>query len=60
MSLPDGSVVMNPPAKAADEGSIPGLGTSPGKGNGNLLLTCQENTMDSGLQSMGLKIIRHD
>ena len=37
MGLPGGSVLKNPPANAGDEGSIPGLGRSPGKGNGNLL-----------------------
>ena len=29
--------VMNPLASARDPGSIPGLGRSPGEGNGNLL-----------------------
>ena len=44
MSLPSplgfagGSVVKNLPANAEDVGSIPGLGRSPGEGNGNLLL----------------------
>ena len=32
---PGGSVVKNPPANAGDVGSIPELGRSPGKGNGN-------------------------
>jgi len=32
---------------AGDLGSIPGLGRSPGEGNGNLLLySCLENPMD--------------
>ena len=32
-----------------DMGSIPGLGGSPGKGNGNpLQYSCLENTMDRG------------
>ena len=35
MGLPGGSVVKNPPANAGDEGLIPGLGRSPGEGNGN-------------------------
>ena len=35
--LPGGSGVKNLPAKAGDMGSIPGLGRSPGEGNGNLL-----------------------
>ena len=43
-------VVKNPPANAGDArdaGSIPGLGRSPGKGNGNPLQhPCLENPMD--------------
>ena len=38
--LPGGSVVKNPPANAGDTGhmsTIPGLGRSPGGGNGNPL-----------------------
>ena len=42
---------------ACDAGSIPGLGRSPGEGNGNpLQYSCLENPMreePSGLQSMG-------
>ena len=42
----------NPPANAGDvrdEGSIPGLGRSPGEGNGNpLQYSCVENPMDRG------------
>ena len=37
VGLHDGSLVKNPPARAGDVGSIPGLGRSPGEGNGNLL-----------------------
>ena len=37
MGFPHGSVVKNPPANAGDGGSIPGLGKSPGEGNGNPL-----------------------
>ena len=33
--FPGGSVVKNPPANAGVAGSIPGLGRSPGGGNGN-------------------------
>ena len=33
--LPDGSVAKNPPANEGDMGWIPGLGRSPGEGNGN-------------------------
>ena len=35
--FPAGSVTKNLSANATDTGSIPGLGRSPGKGNGNLL-----------------------
>ena len=38
--FPDGSVVKNLPANGGDADSIPGLGRSPGKGNGNPLLCC--------------------
>jgi len=45
-----GAVVKNPPASAGDVrhmGSVPGLGTSPGKGIGNpLQYSCLENSMD--------------
>ena len=40
MGFPGGAMVKNPPAHAGDErdmGLIPGLGRSPGEGNGNLL-----------------------
>ena len=47
---PDGAMVKNPLAnarEARDAGSIPGLGRSPGKGNGNPLpYSCLENPMD--------------
>ena len=34
---------------AGDQGSIPGLGRSPGEGNGNLLqYSCLEKSMDRG------------
>ena len=35
--FPGGSAVKNPPANAGDMGLIPGLGRSPGEGNGNPL-----------------------
>ena len=45
-----GSVVKNLPANAGDVGSIPGLGRSPGVGNGNpLQYSCLENSMDRGV-----------
>ena len=47
-----GMVVKNPPANtrdAKDSGWIPGLGRSPGVGNGNpLLISCLENSMCRG------------
>ena len=47
--FPGGSVVKNPPANAGDPGSIPGLGRSPGEGNGTPLQhSCLENPMDRG------------
>ena len=51
MGFPSGSVVKNPPANAAgDEDLIPGLGRSPGKGNGNpLQYSCLGNPMYRGV-----------
>ena len=47
--FPGGSVVKNLPAHAGEAGSIPGLGRSPGEGNGNSLQdSCLENPMDRG------------
>ena len=50
--FPSGAVVKNLPANAGDSrdaGSIPGLGRSPGGGNGNLLQDpCLGNPMDRG------------
>ena len=47
--LPGGSVVKNPPVSAADAGSLPGLGRSPGEGNGNpLQYSCLENSTVRG------------
>ena len=61
MGFPGGTVVKNLPANAGDArdaGLIPGLGRSPGAGNGNpLQYSCLENPVDNGawyrLQSMG-------
>ena len=62
MVFPGGSVVKNLPADAGDAGDaslIPGLGRSPGVGNGNpLQYSCLGNPMDrepGELQSMGRK-----
>ena len=50
--VPGGSVVEKSPANAGDTGdtgSIPGLGRSPGEGNGNpLRYSCLENPVDRG------------
>ena len=44
--FPTGSVIKNPPANAGDAGLVPGLGRSPGKGNGNPpQYSCLENPM---------------
>ena len=41
--------VKNLPARAGDMGSVPGLGGSPGEGNGSpLQCSCLENPMDRG------------
>ena len=64
MVFPGVSVVKNPPANAGDAGLIPGLGRSPGEGNGNpLQYCCLGNPMDrgaGGLQSMGSQRVRRD
>ena len=47
--FPGGSVVKNLPVVQGDEGSIPGLGRSPGEGNGNpLQYSCLKNPLDRG------------
>ena len=49
MGFPCGTSGKNLPAKMKDAGSIPGLGRSPGEGNGNpLQCSCLENPMDRG------------
>ena len=48
-SFPDGSEGKEFACNAGDLGSIPGLGRSPGEGNGNPLhYSCLENPMDGG------------
>ena len=47
--FPDDSVVKNSPTNSGDAGSIPGLGRSPGEGNGNpFLYSCLGNLIDGG------------
>ena len=52
MGFPGGPVVKNPPASAEDKrdsSSIPGLGRSPGDGNGSTLqYSCLGNPMNTG------------
>ena len=47
-----GTMIKNPPdnaGDAGDQGSIPGLGRSPGGRNGNpLQYSCLENSLDRG------------
>ena len=65
--FPGGSVSKESAHNAGDPGSIPGLGKSPGVGNGNLLqYACLEIPMDRGawswteeIQSMGSQRVRH-
>ena len=48
-SFPGGSVGKESVCNAGDPDSIPGLGRSPGEGNGNpLQYSCLENPMDRG------------
>ena len=43
------SMVKNPPPDAGDTDSVPGMGRSPGEGNGyTLQYSCLENPMDRG------------
>jgi len=47
--FPGTAVIKNSPANARDAGLTPGLGRSPGVGNGNpLQYSCLENCMDRG------------
>ena len=49
LGFPDGSDGKESAYNAGDLGSIPGLGRSPGEGNGNRLqYSCLENAMDRG------------
>ena len=48
--FPSGSVGKESACNAGDPGLIPGLGRSPGEGNGNTLqYCCLENSMDRGV-----------
>ena len=62
--FPGGSDGKESTCNAGDLGSIPGLGRSPGGGNGySCQYSCPENSMVRGawwLQSTGLQRVRHD
>ena len=62
--FPGGSEVKVSASNAGDLGSIPGLGRSPGEGNGNpLQYSCLENPMDKEpgrLQSKGSQRVGQD
>ena len=63
--FPGGTVVKNLPTNAGDTGLIPGLGRSPGGGNGNPFQhSCRKKipwTEEPGwLQSMGSQRVGHN
>ena len=64
LELPGGSEDKASACHARDLGSIPGLGRSPGEGNGNLLSILAWRTPwteePSGLQSTGLQRVGHN
>ena len=54
LGLPGGSDGKESACDVGDLGSIPGMGTSPGEGNGNpLQYSCLENSMDRGYSPWG-------
>ena len=54
-SFPGGSDGKASACNAGDPGLIPGLGRSPGEGNGNpLQYSCLENSMDGGITVHGI------
>ena len=64
MGFPHSSVSKESACNAGDLGSIPGLGRSPGEGNGNpLQYSCLENPMDGGVWQAtvhGVARVGHD
>ena len=55
MGFPGGSEGKVSACNMGDLGSVPGLGRSPGEGNGNpLLYSCLENSMDGGAAVHGI------
>ena len=58
MGFPGGSDGKESACDAGDLGSIPGLGRSPGEGNGNpLQYSCLENPMDGGAWQATLHMV---
>ena len=58
MDFPDGLDGKESADSAGDPGSIPGLGRSPGEGNGYpLQYSCLENSMDWGALSILIQIV---
>ena len=58
MSFPGGTGVKTLTASAEDTGSIPGLGRSPGGGNGRLLqYSCLGNPMDRGARQATVHVV---
>ena len=56
MGFPDSSVGKESTCNPGDPSSIPGLGRSPGEGNGNpLQYSCLENSMDCMYSPWGRK-----
>ena len=55
-------MIRNPPPNAGDEGSVPGLRRSPGKGNGSPQKAWEISWTEEpgGLQSTGSQRVRHD
>ena len=65
MSFPGGSDGKESACNEGDPGSVPGLGRSPGEGNGNpLQYSCLENPIDREnpgmIQFMGSQRVGHD
>ena len=62
MYFPGGSDLKESSCNAGDPSSIPGLGRSPGKGNGYpLQYSCLENSKDRvGYSPWGSQTVRHE
>ena len=59
MDFPGGSDGKVSVYNAGDPGSIPGLGRSPGEGNGNpIQYSCLENPMDEGARGKNRSVSR--